>query len=113
MHDDVYQMYLEEVKRIPACSPKEEQELLQRVKAGDRGARERLLEGTLHFVIELAGRYRNRGLGAGDLVQEANMALLLALDVYEEGDFREQVKALAAENGETYIPESEGEPHGK
>ena len=23
------------------------------------------------------------------------------------------VKALAAENGETYIPESEGEPHGK
>ena len=77
MHDDVYQMYLEEVKRIPACSPKEEQELLLRVKAGDRGARERLLEGMLHFVIELAGRYRNRGLGAGDLVQEANMALLL------------------------------------
>ena len=103
MHDDVYQMYLEEVKRIPACSPKEEQELLLRVKAGDRGARERLLEGMLNFVIELAGRYRNRGLGAGDLVQEANMALLLALDVYEEGDFREQVKALAAERLEAAI----------
>ena len=108
MHDDVYQMYLEEVKRIPACSPKEEQELLQRVKAGDRGARERLLEGTLHFVIELAGRYRNRGLGAGDLVQEANMALLLALDVYEEGDFREQVKALAAEGWRQPLRHSRG-----
>jgi len=59
MHDDVYQMYLEEVKRIPACSPKEEQELLQRVKAGDRGARERLLE-----VAALAEAYSNHPIAA-------------------------------------------------
>ena len=44
MHDDIYQMYLEEVKRIPACSQKEEAALLLRVKEGDQGARKRLLE---------------------------------------------------------------------
>ena len=33
----------------------------------------------------------------GDLVQEANMALLLALESYEGGNFREQVKELSIE----------------
>ena len=36
-------------------------------------------------------------------VLAAVLALLLALDVYEEGDFREQVKALAAERLEAAI----------
>lgn len=95
MHDDVYQMYLEEIKRIPACTDEEELLLLGRAKAGDRAARERILEGMLHYTVELAGKFRNKGLAAGDLVQEANMALLLALDEYEGGNFREQVRELA------------------
>ncbi len=103
MHDDIYQMYLEEVKRIPVCTCEEERELLARVRAGNKAARERLLEGTLRYVLELAGKYRGRGLAAGDLVQEANMALLLALEGYEGGDFREQIKALASERLEAAI----------
>ena len=98
MHDDVYQMYLEEIKRIPPCTAKEEEMLLGLVKSGDKAARERLLEGMLHYVVKLAGGFRNQGLPAGDLVQEANMALLLALDQYENGNFREQVKDLVEEN---------------
>lgn len=97
MHDDIYQMYLDEVKRIPACTPEEEQTLPGLAKAGDKAARERLLEGMLHYAVELAGKYKNRGLAAGDLVQEANMAMLLALDGYAGGDFRGQAEALAAE----------------
>ncbi|MCI8268257.1 MAG: RNA polymerase subunit sigma-70 [Lachnospiraceae bacterium] len=97
MHDDVYQIYLEEVKRIPACTPKEEKELPGLAQAGDPKARQRLLEGMLHYVVELAGKYKNRGLTMGDLVQEANMAMLLALESYEDGDFREQVKERSAE----------------
>ena len=95
MHDDVYQMYLEEVKRIPACTRKEERLLLDQIRDGNASARERLLEGMLHFVLELSGRYKNRGLPMGDLVQEANMALLLALEQYEKGEFRRQVEDLA------------------
>ncbi|MCI9106568.1 MAG: RNA polymerase subunit sigma-70 [Lachnospiraceae bacterium] len=97
MHDDVYQMYLEEVKRIPACTLKEEEELPGLAQAGDRTARQRLLEGMLHYVLELAGKYKSHGLTMGDLVQEANMALLLALESYEGGNFREQVKELSIE----------------
>ena len=95
MHDDVYQMYLEEVKRIPICTPEEEQGLPGLARAGDQAARQRLLEGMLYYVIELAGEYKNSGLAMGDLVQEANLALLLALDEDRGGAFREQVRILA------------------
>lgn len=44
MHDDVYQMYLEEIRLIPACTPQEEQTLPGRAQAGDQSARKRLLE---------------------------------------------------------------------
>ena len=60
MHDDVYQMYLEEIKRIPPCTAKEEEMLLGLVKSGDKAARERLLEGMLHYVVKLAGGFRNQ-----------------------------------------------------
>lgn len=92
MHDDVYQMYLDEMKEIDACTAEEEIRLLDQLRQGSREARERLLEGTLGYVAELAGSYRDRGLSAGDLVQEANIALLMAVEQYEGGDFREQVK---------------------
>lgn len=100
MHDDVYQMYLEEVKRIRPCSEAEEAELPGRAVSGDGEARKRLLEGMLHYVVELAGKYRNRGLPAGDLVQEANIAMIMALDEYQTGQtesFREQVKTRVQE----------------
>lgn len=103
MHDDVYQMYLEEVKRILPCTDQEEFTLPPLARAGDMAARERLLEGMLHFVVELSGKYRNRGIPMGDLVQEANMALLLALEQYEAGDFRQQVRILAADRIESAI----------
>ena len=111
MHDDVYQMYLEEIKRIPPCTAKEEEMLLGLVKSGDKAARERLLEGMLHYVVKLAGGFRNQGLPAGDLVQEANMALLLALDQYENGNFREQVKDLVEENLNAAIEMQKKEKH--
>ena len=74
--------------------------LLKKHQEGDPSARQRLLEGMLHFVVELSGGYKNRGLPMGDLIQEANMALLLALEQYKEGDFKSQVRALAEERME-------------
>lgn len=92
MHDDVYQMYLDEMKEIAACTAEEEALLLEQIRQGSREAKERLLEGTLGYAAELAGNYRDRGLAAGDLVQEANIALMMAVEQYESGDFREQVR---------------------
>ena len=92
MSKNLFQIYLDEVRQIPACTPEEEAALPGLAKQGNTGARKRLLEGMLHYALELASDFRNRGIPVADLVQEANMGLILALESYEEGDFRELVK---------------------
>lgn len=109
MHDDVYQMYLDEIRLIPACTLREEQILPLRAKEGDEEARKRLLEGMLHYAVELAGKYKNRGLLAGDLVQEANMGLIMAVDRYESGDFRQYAKTVMTECLEAAVAEQKRE----
>ena len=44
------------------------------------------------MASEIAEEYQNKGLSAGDLVQEANMALLLLASEYEGGNFRAQAE---------------------
>ncbi len=95
MHDDIYQMYLEEISAITPCTPEEEQNLLARVRQGDEAARNRLLEGRLGDVVELVKPYADQGLSMGDLIQEANIALLMTISRYEGGDFEMQFKEQA------------------
>ena len=97
MHDDVYQLYLDEIAAIRPMDTEEESLLLEKLKSGDTTVRTRLMEGYLPFIAETAKAYVDQGLPMGDLVQEANMALIMAADQYREGDFKSQVKALADE----------------
>ena len=92
MGENVFQMYLEELGGIRCCDEAENDRLFQALAAGDPEARDRLIEGNLKAVLEVARDYLNRGVLAEDLVQEANMGLILALEAYEEGDFKSQVK---------------------
>ena len=101
MQGDVFEMYLEEINAIRGCDRAENERLLRELRDGSMAAKERLIEGNLRAVLEMVQEYLNRGIQAGDLVQEANMALVLAVAEYEEGDFeaflRERVrKALLA-----------------
>lgn len=105
MHDDVYQMYLEEIKNIRAFAPGEEQELLARYANGDRSVHDRILEGMLGEMAELAGACSGRGLPMGDLIQEANVALILALEEYQGGDFHALVRERVTEALETALEE--------
>ena len=91
MHDDVYQLYLDEIAAIRPMDTEEESLLLEKLKSGDTTVR------TRPFIAETAKAYADQGLPMGDLVQEANMALIMAADQYREGDFKSQVKALADE----------------
>lgn len=95
MHDDSYQMYLNEISLTHACTEEDAQKLLTRIRTGEAGAREQLLEGMLRYVVELAGEYKNRGVHMADLVQEANLALLMAVNEYETGNFHDLVRTRA------------------
>lgn len=97
MGEDVFQMYLEEIDRIESCGKEENQRLLKELERGGQVARDRLIEGNLKLALELVQGYLNRGVPAGDLAQEANMALVLAVSEYEGGSFEDFVKARVKE----------------
>jgi RNA polymerase primary sigma factor len=82
MHDDFYQMYLEEMKKIVPCTLEEQEQLLKEVAMGKEEARKRLIEGNLQVALEYAKEYDGKGVLLTDLVQEANMALTMAIDEY-------------------------------
>ena len=83
-----YDIYLEELKNLPQGTPEEETALLKKLTEGDKTAASRLTELKLAKAVQIAEEYHDRGLPAGDLVQEANMALFLFASEYENGDFR-------------------------
>lgn len=90
--EDFYRLYLEELKLIPPCSPEEEELLLNEILTGSQAAVKRLVEGKLNQAVRMAEEYRDRGLTMNDLVQEANIALLLTAQEYRGGDFNSQAK---------------------
>lgn len=86
MQEDVFKMYLDEIEGIESCGGEENSQLVEKLLAGDEAVRERLIEGNLKMVLGMVQDYLGRGVPAGDLVQEANMALVMAVREYEEGD---------------------------
>lgn len=88
---DVLAMYVEELKQVPACTPEEEERLLRELVQGNTEVSGRLVEGHLMDAMAIAAEYRERGLALNDLIQEASMALILTVNSYTGGDFKEQM----------------------
>lgn len=113
-HDGVYELYLEELKGISACTEEETKILLKKLRQGDEQARIRLMEGHLGFITKLAEHYGDQGLPLGDLVQEANMALILAAGqametgMEEPEEFRIMLKHQVEEALEAALEEQRG-----
>lgn len=82
MHDNFYQMYLEEMEEITPCTGEEQDKLVEEIKKGNQEAKKRLVEGNLRIALEYAKEFEGKGVLLTDLVQEANMALFLAVDEY-------------------------------
>lgn len=86
MQEDVFKMYLHELEGIESCEREENSRLIKELLAGDESVKERLIEGNLKMVLEMVRDYLGRGVPAGDLVQEANMALVMAVGEYKDGN---------------------------
>ena len=101
----IYQSYLEEMGRIKGYEPQEEIRLFERKAAGDRAARQLLVEGNLEKVVELAGNYAGHGVPLPDLVQEGNMELLLLVDEHSGAGFQEHLRNRISKAMELLIEE--------
>lgn len=82
--DDSLRHYLDDIRLIPMLSREEEVDLASLARQGDQGARARLVQANLRFVISIAKRYQHRGLSLVDLVAEGNLGLVKAVDRFDE-----------------------------
>ena len=75
--------YLDHIGQGELLTHKEEIDLSKRTKAGDRRARQRLVEKNLRLVVSVAKKYRGYGLPFEDLIQEGNIGLIKAVEKFD------------------------------
>ncbi|MCC7261185.1 MAG: RNA polymerase sigma factor RpoD/SigA [Candidatus Latescibacteria bacterium] len=75
--------YFFELETADPLTREEEVALAARIKAGDLEARDELVRANLRFVIEVAKRFRNRGLSFADLISAGNLGLLTAAERFD------------------------------
>ena len=78
-------LYLRDVRRWRALDAEAEAALWVRWQAGDGSARDALICHHLGLVIAMARRFSQRGLELLDLIEEGNLALLVALEKFDTG----------------------------
>jgi RNA polymerase primary sigma factor len=81
--DDSVRLYLREIGKIPLLNAEEELALAQRVKAGEKKAKDMMAEANMRLVVSIAKRYVGRGLDLLDLIQEGNTGLLRAVEKFD------------------------------
>ena len=81
--DDSVRLHLREIGKIPLLSAEEELELAQRVKAGEKRAKDKMAEANMRLVVSIAKRYSGRGLDFLDLIQEGHTGLLRAVEKFD------------------------------
>ncbi len=75
--------YLRHIGQGNLLTHQEEIDLSNAAKAGDRKARQRLIEKNLRLVVSVAKKYRGYGLPFEDLIQEGNIGLMKAVEKFD------------------------------
>ena len=76
-------IYLKEINRIPLLSREDEEKYATLAAQGDKDAREILIKSNLRFVVNVAKKFRNKGLPMSDLINEGNIGLINAIEKYD------------------------------
>ena len=80
---DLIPSYFAHIDKGQLLTHPEEIDLSKRAKAGDKRARQRLIEKNLRLVISVAKKYRGMGLPFEDLIQEGNVGLMKAVEKFD------------------------------
>jgi RNA polymerase primary sigma factor len=80
---DALQLFLNEIRRHPLLTAREEIALAKRVEMGDPAAKERMINANLRLVVSIAKRYQGGGLALLDLIQEGVLGLIRAVEKFD------------------------------
>ena len=83
---DPVSAYLSSISKYKVLSREEEHDLMVRVKAGDKQAREEMILHNLKLVVSIAKKYTSseRSMDMMDLIQEGNLGLQRAIQMFDE-----------------------------
>lgn len=76
-------LYFSEVSKIPLLKDNEEQELFEKIAAGDEKALTTVINANLRFVISVAKQYQNKGIKIEDLINDGNEGLIKAAKKFD------------------------------
>ena len=83
--------YWEDLNKFPPLNKNEEAALFKKASAGNKIARDTIINSNLRFVIEIAKEYEGQGLEFEDLVSYGNLGLCRA---YEKFDSTRNIKFI-------------------
>lgn len=113
--DEYVQMYLRDLKAVLPADEDEELGLFIRAAQGDSLAKGRIVELHLQTVYDVAQTYRMGELPLGDLIQEGNVALMMAVDqlsVMEDlNAYRTRIYRAVSEAMEEAVSEQQDRHH--
>ena len=81
--DGGIKIYLREIGKTPLLTREEEVELANRIKNGDKEARDHMIRANLRLVVKIAQDYANYGLPLLDLISEGNIGLMKAVERFD------------------------------
>ena len=76
--------YLREISQYPLISREDEVELAKKIKQGCEASLDKLVRSNLRFVVSVAKKYQNQGVGLADLINEGNLGLIRAAHKFDE-----------------------------
>ena len=82
---DAFSMYMKEVFSYAPLSIEENKDLARAYRMGDFKAKEKMINGNLRLVVNVAYKYRSRitHLQILDVIQEGNLGLMRAIEDYD------------------------------
>ncbi len=81
-NDAVY-AYLHAIGDIPLLTREQEVSLAKRYEAGDKEAKNAIIEANTRLVVSIAKKYADRGLDLLDMIQEGNIGLVRAVEKFD------------------------------
>jgi RNA polymerase primary sigma factor len=80
---DSLQLFLNEAGRYPLLTAAQEVELAKRIEAGEKKAKDLLVNSNLRLVVSIAKKYQGHGLTLLDLIQEGIIGLIRAAEKFD------------------------------
>ena len=81
--DALLDMYLKDVSIFPVLTRESECALARKLHAGDRNARQDLIQCNLRLVVSVARQYDNQGMPILDVIEEGNIGLMRAVERFD------------------------------